>query len=268
VLQDITLGQFFPGSSVLHRMDPRMKIGLLFLLMILIFTCNTAAAYGLLIALTLFLTGISRIPFRMVLKSIRPLWWILLFTFLIHLVSHPGEEIWQVLGFTVTREGLEQGVKICLRLILLIVLSSLLTFTTSPLKLTDAMERILAPGKRFGIPAHELAMMMTIALRFVPTLIEETDKIMKAQMARGSDFTAGNLLTRMKSIVPILVPLFLSAFRRADELAMAMEARCYRGGEGRTHMKSLQYTKLDYAAAGVSVCLAGVLIALRFGAEG
>ena len=264
MLQDITLGQFFPGDSVLHRMDPRMKVGLLFLLMVLIFVCDMAVSYGVLVGLTLLLIGISGIPFRTVLKSIRPLWWILIFTFLIHLVSHPGEEMGRVLGFSVTWEGFRQGVYISLRLILLIVLSSLLTFTTSPLKLTDAMERILSPGKRFGLPAHELAMMMTIALRFVPTLIEETDKIMKAQTARGSDFTTGNLLARMRSLVPILVPLFLSAFRRADELAMAMEARCYRGGEGRTHMKSLRFAGLDYIAFGVSVCLAGVLMAVQF----
>ena len=267
MLQDITLGQFFPGSSVLHRMDPRMKLGLLFLLMVLIFTCNTAISYGMLIGLAFLLFGISRIPFRMMLKSIRPLWWILIFTFLIHLFSHPGEEMGKLLGFSVTWEGFQQGVYISLRLILLIVLSSLLTFTTSPLKLTDAMERMLSPGKRFGVPAHELAMMMTIALRFVPTLIEETDKIMKAQTARGSDFTEGNLLARLKSLVPVMVPLFLSAFRRADELAMAMEARCYRGGEGRTHMKSLRFTRLDYIALGWMLCLTGVLVALRVAGE-
>jgi len=263
MLQDITLGQFFPGTSILHRLDPRMKICLLLLLMILIFTCDRALSYGILTGLTFFLIGMSRIPFRMVLKSIRPLWWILIFTFLIHLVSHPGEEMGKLLGFSVTWEGFRQGTFISLRLILLILLSSLLTFTTSPLKLTDAMEQLLSPGKRIGLPAHELAMMMTIALRFVPTLIEETDKIIKAQTARGSDFTTGNLISRCKRLVPIMVPLFLSAFRRADELAMAMEARCYRGGEGRTHMKSLEMHNLDYWALGAVLLLAAGLIALR-----
>lgn len=265
MLQDITLGQFFPGKSILHRMDPRMKLGLLFVLMILIFTCNTSLAYGIILAMTVALIAFSRIPFILVLKSLRPIWWILLFTFIIHLFSHPGEELYKFLGYSVTWEGFREGVFISLRLALLVILSSLLTFTTSPLKLTDALERILSPGKRIGLPAHELAMMMTIALRFVPTLVEETDKIMKAQTARGSDFTTGNVMTRLKSLVPILVPLFLSAFRRADELAMAMEARCYRGGEGRTHMKSLYFTKLDYYALTFVVCLSGMMIYLRFG---
>ncbi len=263
MLQDITLGQFFPGTSVLHRLDPRMKICLLLLMMILIFTCDRALSYGILTGLTVLLIGISNIPFRMVIKSVRPLWWILIFTFLIHLVSHPGEEMGRFLGFSVTWEGFRQGCFISLRLILLILLSSLLTFTTSPLKLTDAMEQLLSPGKRIGLPAHELAMMMTIALRFVPTLIEETDKIIKAQTARGSDFSTGNLISRCRRLVPIMVPLFLSSFRRADELAMAMEARCYRGGEGRSHMKSLEMHRLDYAALGAVALLAAGLIAIR-----
>ena len=236
MLQNITLGQFFPGSSILHRMAPRMKLGLLF---------------------------ISRIPFMLVFKSLRPIWWIMLFTFLIHLFSHPGEELYKFLGYSITWEGFREGIFISLRLALLVILSSLLTFTTSPLKLTDAMERILSPGKRIGLPAHELAMMMTIALRFIPTLVEETDKIMKAQTSRGSDFTTGNVMTRLKSFIPILVPLFLSAFRRADELAMAMEARCYRGGEGRSHMKALYFTSLDYFALMFVIGLSGVMIYIR-----
>ena len=264
MLQDITLGQFFPGTSFLHRMDPRVKIGLLFLLIVLVFLCNTAPTYGLLGAFTLFLMLRSHVPMRMMLKSLRPLVWIILFTFLIHLCSHPGELIAQMGPFEITKEGLQQGIFISLRLVFLILLSSLLTFTTSPLKLTDAMERILSPGKKIGLPAHELAMMMTIALRFVPTLIEETDKIMKAQAARGSDFASGNILQRLKGFVPVLVPLFLSAFRRADELAMAMEARCYHGGEGRTQMKSLKAGRLDYMACSSMAVLTGLLLYLRF----
>lgn len=264
MLQGISLGQFFPGTSVLHRLDPRIKIGILLLLMILAFCCDTGAACGILVAATASLILVSRVPLRLFLGSIRPLWWILVFTFLIHAVSDPGEEITRVMGFSITWEGIRQGGYVSLRLILLILLSSLLTFTTSPLKLTDAMEKLLSPGKRIGIPAHELAMMMTIALRFVPTLIEETDKIMKAQSARGSDFSTGNLLARLKCLVPVLVPLFLSAFRRADELAMAMEARCYRGGEGRTHMREPKISEIDCIACGAALLLAGVLVFLQW----
>ena len=264
MLQDITLGQFFPGTSFLHRMDPRVKIGLLFLLIVLVFLCNTAPTYGLLGAFTLFLMLRSHVPMRMMLKSLRPLVWIILFTFLIHLCSHPGELIAQLGPFEITKEGLQQGIFISLRLVFLILLSSLLTFTTSPLKLTDAMERLLSPLKKLGVPAHELAMMMTIALRFIPTLVEETDKIMKAQQSRGSDFTTGNILQKARHIVPILVPLFISSFRRADELAMAMEARCYHGGEGRTQMKMLKVTSVDYLACGGSILFGGLLAFLKW----
>ena len=260
MLQDIVIGQFFPGNSFLHRMDPRVKILLLFLLMGLIFCCDRAGTYAVMTAFTIVMVGVSGVPPLTVLKSVRPLWWILIFTFFIHLFSHQGEEIGRFLGFSATAEGLRQGIFISLRLILLILLSSLLTFTTSPLKLTDAVERLLSPGRRIGIPAHELAMMMTIALRFIPTLIQETDKIIKAQTARGSDFSSGSLISRLRRLVPILVPLFLSAFRRADELAMAMEARCYRGGEGRTQMKELEITSTDYGACGGAVLLSGLII--------
>lgn len=206
---------------------------------------------------------ISHIPPVTVFKSLRPLMWIILFTFLIHLVSHDGEVLYKIWILEVTDEGIYKGILISIRLMLLIVLSSMLTFTTSPLKLTDAMEKLLSPLSRFGVPAHELAMMMTIALRFIPTLLEETDKIIKAQSARGVDFESGNIFQRAKSMVPILVPLFLSAFRRADELAMAMEARCYRGGEGRTHMKKLQITSLDYAAIFIVVIFFGIILSLN-----
>ena len=248
MLQDITLGQFFPGNSILHRLDPRVKIILSFMLIILIFLVDEMISYSILTIIILSLITISKIPFAAVIKSLKPLIWIAIFTFLVHLVSHDGEVLYECFLFTITNEGIYKGITITLRLILLIVLSSLLMFTTSPLKLTDATEKLLSPLSRFGVPAHELAMMMTIALRFIPTLLEETDKIIKAQSARGVDFESGNIIKRAKSMVPILVPLFLSAFRRADELAMAMEARCYRGGEGRTHMKKLQITSLDYTA--------------------
>ena len=253
MLQDITLGQFFPGESILHRLDPRTKIILLFALMILIFVAKGAPAYAILTCATIFLVLVSKVPPLTVLKSLKPLLWIILFTLLIHLVSHDGEVLAQIWIFRITDEGVRFGVLISLRLILLIILSSLLTFTTSPLQLTDALEKLLAPLAKVGLPAHELAMMMTIALRFIPTLIEETDKIMKAQKSRGVDFESGNILRRVKMFVPVLVPLFLSSFRRADELAMAMEARCYRGGAGRTHMKQLEFGRADFSAVCVTI---------------
>ena len=263
MLQDITLGQFFPGDSILHRLDPRVKIGLLFFLFIVIFFTRSGIGYGILITFTVTLILISRVSIRIILKSLKPLAWILIFTFAIHLVSHPGEIVCSIWIFDITREGIREGLILITRLILLLILSSLLTFTTSPLKLTDAMERILSPLRRFGVPSHELAMMMTIAIRFIPTLIEETDKIMKAQQARGADFTTGNIFRRLKSIVPILVPLFLSAFRRADDLALAMEARGYRGGIGRTQMKSLKYETRDLWAVLIVGILSAVVIYWR-----
>ena len=264
MLQDITLGQFFPGNSILHRLDPRTKIILLFALMILIFVAERWTSYFALTALTVGLIFISKVPPLTVLKSVKPLSWIILFTLLIHFVSHDGEVLAKFYVFKVTTEGILYGVKISLRLVLLIMLASLLTFTTSPLKLTDATEKLLSPLKRIGVPSHELAMMMTIAIRFIPTLLEETDKIIKAQKSRGLDFNSGGLLKRLRAMVPILVPLFLSSFRRADDLAMAMEARCYRGGEGRTHMKQLRLTRLDfYATAFVVIICAGVGVLSR-----
>ena len=263
MLQDITLGQFFPGDSILHRLDPRVKIGLLFFLFIVIFFAKSATSYGILITFVAILILSSQIPVQTVLKSLKPLSWILIFTLAIHFVSHPGEIVCSIWIFDITREGISEGLILTTRLILLLILSSLLTFTTSPLKLTDAMERILSPLKRFGVPSHELAMMMTIAIRFIPTLIEETDKIMKAQQARGADFTTGNIFRRLKSIVPILVPLFLSAFRRADDLALAMESRGYRGGIGRTQMKSLKYETRDLWAILIIGILSSIVIYFR-----
>ena len=258
MLQDITLGQFFPGNSILHRLDPRTKIILLFVLMILIFAAEGWAAYIFLTVGTIAAIFLSKVPPMTILKSLKPISWIILFTFAIHLVSHDGETIAKIFIFKITDEGIKFGILISLRLILLIIFSSLLTFTTSPVQLTDAMEKILSPLSKFGVPSHEIAMMMTIALRFIPTLIEETDKIIKAQKSRGVDFESGNILKRLKNFVPILVPLFLSSFRRADDLAMAMEARCYRGGEGRTHMKILKFGRADYFA-GMFIILAAAI---------
>ena len=255
MLNNIMIGQYFPGDSFLHRMDARVKILLLLILLIEVFVFTSAPVYLLMTGITFLLIMTSKVPLRMVLRSLKPLWWIILFTFVLHLFSHPGREIYRIWQFVVTQEGVEQGALISVRLMLLIILSTLLTFTTSPLKLTDALESLLSPFKRLGLPAHELAMMMTIALRFIPTLISETDKIMKAQQSRGADFVTGSIMSRLKNMVPILVPLFLSAFRRADDLALAMEARCYRGGEGRTRMKEMKLGRLDYVAIGVFAVL-------------
>lgn len=263
MLQNIMLGQFFPGNSILHRLDPRTKIILLLALMILIFIAESWASYFTLTILTAGLIFLSEVPPLTVLKSIKPLSWIILFTLLIHFVSHDGEVLAKFYVFKVTTEGIIYGAKISLRLVLLIVLSSLLTFTTSPLKLTDATEKLLSPLSKIGVPSHELAMMMTIAIRFVPTLIEETDKIIKAQKSRGLDFESGGIMKRLRSMVPILVPLFLSSFRRADDLAMAMEARCYRGGEGRTHMKQLRLTSLDFCAAVFVILICAAVVGLN-----
>ena len=251
MLNNIMIGQYFPGDSFLHRMDARVKILLLLILLIEVFAFTSAPVYLIMTVLTFLMIMISKVPMRMVLRSLKPLWWIILFTFVLHLFSHPGRELYRIWQFVITQEGVEQGALISVRLMLLIILSTLLTFTTSPLKLTDALESLLSPFKRLGLPAHELAMMMTIALRFIPTLISETDKIMKAQQSRGADFVTGSILSRLKNMVPILVPLFLSAFRRADDLALAMESRCYRGGEGRTRMKEMKLGRLDYVAIGV-----------------
>ena len=260
------LGQFFPGKSILHRLDPRTKIILLFVLMILIFTAEGWAAYFALTLLTAGLILFSQVPPLTVIKSVKPLAWIILFTLLIHCLSHEGEVLAKVYVFKLTTEGIIYGLKISLRLVLLIMLSSLLTFTTSPLQLTDATEKLLSPLERVGVPAHELAMMMTIAIRFVPTLLEETDKIIKAQKSRGLDFESGGLVKRLRSMVPILVPLFLSSFRRAEDLAMAMEARYYRGGEGRTHMKQLRLTRLDFCAALVVLIICAAVGGLSYAA--
>jgi len=265
MLKDITLGQFFPGDSLLHRLDPRTKIVLLFFFLAAIFVFDSPLAYAALTAFTAALIAVSRVPPLLMLKALKPLSWIIAFTFVIHLVSTPGDAFFHVWLFDLTWQGAAKGFFIALRLALLILLSALLTYTTSPLALTDALETLMQPAKRVGVPAHEIAMMMTIALRFVPTLIEEADKIMKAQQARGADFTEGSVIERVKGFVPVLVPLFISAFRRADDLALAMEARCYRGGVGRTQMKALRISSIDYVAYAFGALFFAALAALKFG---
>ena len=265
MLNDIQIGRYIPGDSFLHRMDPRVKIVLLFFYLLLVFFVENAAGFLVLGVSIALLMIVSQVPLGMQLRSIRPILWIVLFTFGVHLFMTPGTELFSVGPLSATWEGLTRGVYIGLRLILLILLSTLLTLTTSPLRLTDGLEALLSPLRRVGVPVHELSMMMTIALRFIPTLLEELDRIMKAQKARGADFEHGSIVRRMRAIVPVLVPLFLSAFRRADELAMAMEARCYRGGEGRTQMKELHIGRVDYAAVAVFVLGAAGICAVSAG---
>lgn len=257
---NITLGQFVPGDSAVHRLDPRTKILAMIAYIVLVFLVQSMAAFAvpfLFVALALLLSGV---PLSYVWSSLKPMRWLIAFMFLINLFFTQGERVlfsWWIVR--VTAEGVRQAVFISLRLILLVAGTSLLTLTTSPIALTDGLERLLKPLARLRFPAHELAMMMTIALRFIPTLLEETDRIRKAQMARGADFESGGLVARARAMVPILVPLFVSAFRRADELAMAMESRCYHGGEGRTRMRELRLARRDlYAAGTVALFVAAV----------
>ena len=265
MLTDITLGQYFPGVSFIHKLDPRVKIVCTLIFIVAIFFADSLVSYGIVTAfvVTCFLT--AKLPPRLIVKSIKPLWVIVAFTLGIHLFTTPGEAIWQYGIFHITREGIAQGALMTARLVYLIVFSSLLTYTTSPIVLTDGIEHLLNPFRRFGVPAHELAMMMTIAMRFIPTLLEETDRIMKAQTARGANFTSGSLWQRGKNMIPLLVPLFVSAFRRADDLATAMESRCYRGGEGRTRMTELVHTYRDYVAVFAVLGVTVVLAVLRWG---
>ena len=265
MLSDITLGQYFPGTSVLHRLDPRSKILATLCFIVIIFIAKSSASYILLCAFAVCCALLSRVPLKLIYKGVKPVFIIACLTALIHIFSTKGGEVLFSYGIvTVTALGVEMGAKMALRLLLLLLFSSLLTYTTSPIVLTDGIEALLRPFKSVGVPAHELAMMMTIALRFIPTLLEETDRIMKAQTARGADFAGGSILTRLKSLLPILVPLFVSSFRRADELATAMEARCYRGGEGRTRLHELAYGTLDGGCLAVMLLLTAAMAALRW----
>ncbi len=261
-LNDITLGQYYPADSVVHRLDPRVKIVLLIVLIVAIFVAGNLLAYAPVIAFLALVTYLSKVPVKMMVKGIKPLRFILILTFVLNLFFLQGETPLLNLGFAViTKEALITAVHYSLRLVLLVMISSLLTLTTPPIVLTDGLERLLSPLRVIHFPAHEMAMMMSIALRFIPTLLEEADKIMKAQTARGADFESGNLIARAKAMVPLLVPLFVSAFRRAGDLAMAMEARCYHGGEGRTRLRVLKCERRDYiACAAVAALLALVIL--------
>lgn len=262
MMKNITMGQYYPVDSWVHRLDPRTKILLTIAMIVAVFLVKTMVGYGPILGFVYLVSRLSHIPFRMLLKGIKPLKFILILTFLLNLFFNSGETMlieWGVLK--ISYEGLAQAIHYSLRLVFLVLGTSLMTLTTSPIALSDGIEMLLSPLKRIRFPAHELAMMMSIALRFIPTLMEEADKIMKAQMARGADFESGNLLARAKAMVPLLVPLFVSAFRRAGDLAMAMESRCYHGGENRTRLRVLKITKNDWlAAAGVALLIAVIVL--------
>jgi len=254
MIKDITIGQYVPGDSFVHKLDPRVKILLSFVYIVSIFLVKDFKGYIFIVSFTTLTILASKVQFKYIFKGLKPLIVLILFTAILNVFMYDGEKLlfaWKFIK--VYKEGLQIAGLMVLRLIFLIAGTSLLTLTTSPIELTDGIEKLLNPFKRFGMPAHELAMMMTIALRFIPTLMDETDKIMKAQMARGADFESGNLMKKAKNLVPLLVPLFISSFRRADELAMAMEARCYRGGEGRTRMKILKLTEKDMIASVITL---------------
>ena len=258
MLKDITLGQFFPGDSFIHRLDPRTKLLMVIVYIVALFLASGWLSYGLVAAFLAVCIGISSIPLKSITRGLKPVMMIVVFTGILNLFFTPGEhEIVNIFGFSLTWEAVERAAQMILRIMLLITGTFLLTYTTSPIALTDGLERLLSPLKVVKFPVHELSMMMCIALRFIPTLIEETDKIMSAQKARGADFENGTLMERARALIPILVPLFIGAFRRADELATAMECRCYQGGEGRSKMKILRYRLNDMKAFGIG---AGILI--------
>lgn len=262
MLRDITLGQYYQTESVIHRLDPRVKLAGTLLFIVSLFFFNNFLGYLIAAAFLALVIQLSHVPFKFMIKGMKSILFLLLITVVFNLFLTPGEALVSVWKLTITKEGLKTAVTMAIRLAMLIIGSSIMTLTTTPNNLTDGMEKGMRPLKIFHVPVHEVAMMMSIALRFIPILLEETDKIMKAQIARGADFESGNIIRRAKALVPLLVPLFISAFRRANDLAMAMEARCYRGGDGRTKMKPLIYQKRDklaylcilaYLAAGIGL---------------
>ena len=266
-LKDITLGQYFPGNSLVHRLDPRTKLMAVMLYIIALFLCKWFVTYAVMFLVLGLSIAVSQVPLKSIIRGLRPILFIAVFTAILNLFYTPGEHVlFQVWILTVTLEGVFNAFFMVVRIMMLIAGTFLLTYTTSPILLTDALESLLGPLKKVHVPVHELAMMMSIALRFIPTLIEETDKIMSAQRARGADFESGGLLQRAKALIPLLVPLFISAFRRADELAVAMECRCYHGGEGRTRLRQLRYQGADWAVLILFLAITvGVGVLGRFG---
>jgi len=261
MLKDITLGQFFPGNTVVHRLDPRTKLMLVVVYIVALFQASGWYSYALIVAITAACMILSKIRPGNIFKGLKAMLFIIALTALLNIFYTEGTPI--VPGWIVTWEGIERAVQMMLRIVLLVTGTFLLTYTTSPIALTDGLERLLRPLKLIRIPVHELTMMMSMALRFIPTLIEETDKIMSAQKARGADFETGSLISRAKALLPILVPLFVSAFRRADELAVAMESRCYHGGKGRTRMKQLKMYARDYVSLALGALLIAVMIFMK-----
>ena len=264
MLKDITIGQYFPGNTIIHRLDPRTKLILVIVYIAALFTAREWLSYGLMLAVTCAIVAVSRISPRTLTRGMKPLVFIICFTGVLNLFYTTGGTTlldWWV--FHVTTDGVKRAVMMVVRILMLISGTFLLTYTTSPMALTDGLEMLLNPLKKIRVPIHEMSMMMSMALRFIPTLIEETDKIMSAQRARGADFETGRLMERAKALLPLLVPLFVSAFRRADELAVAMESRCYHGGEGRTRMKQLRMARRDYLALLSGAALLAVVIVMN-----
>lgn len=264
MIRDITLGQYYPEQSVIHRLDARTKILGTLLYIIELFLVNSFAGFGLVILALGVLIGISKVPVRFIFRGLKAVVFIILLTFLLNLFMFDGTVLWHWKFLTITYEGLYRSCFMALRLILLIIGTSMLTLTTKPMELTDGLEKLLKPFNRFGLPSHEIALMMSIALRFIPTLLEETDKIMKAQQARGADFESGNLIQRVKNMIPILIPLFVGSFRIAQDLALAMEARCYHGGVGRTRIKEIVFSRRDGVAGVLLAVFLGIVIASRW----
>lgn len=263
MISDITIGQYFPGNSVIHKMDARMKIILTIALIISIFICKTLVSLAVITVCAAVLVFLSSIPLKTVYKSIKPLGLIIIITSLLNLFYGQGEPLVQIWKLKITYDGIMTAVFMAVRIIILVVISSLLTYTTSPTQLTDGLERLMKPLKIFHIDVHSISMTMTIALRFIPTLVEEIDKIMSAQKSRGADMESGGLIHRAKALVPVLIPLFVSAFRRANDLAYAMECRCYRGGEGRTKMKVMKLSARDYIALVIVILFIVLLVVLN-----
>ena len=263
MISDITLGQYFPGKSLLHRTDPRLKICLVIYGIVLLFVAGNFASLALAVLYIGLGMALSNIPWKLYARSVKPILFLVVFTAVLNIFYGTGEPLWQFGFLRITRNGILNCVFVSVRIVALILASSVLTFTTSPTQLTDAIERLLKPLAKLRVPVHEFAMMMTIALRFVPTLLEETDKIMAAQKARGADMESGGITQRIRALVPVLIPLFVSAFRRAFDLATAMESRCYHGGEGRTKMKSLHFQKADWAVLASAVLWLGAFVLLQ-----
>ena len=264
MLKDITLGQYYQTDSVIHRLDPRVKLVATLAFIVSLFIVNSFWGYLIAAAFLVVMIRLSHVPFKFMVRGMKAIVFLLVVAGVFNLFLTPGEVVVSFWKLKITKEGIKQALLMAARLCFLIIGSSIMTLTTTPNQLTDALEKLLGPLKKIHVPVHEIAMMMSIALRFIPILLEETDKIMRAQIARGADFESGNLITRAKNLVPLLVPLFISAFRRANDLAMAMEARCYRGGEGRTKMKPLQYKKRDYLVYGMLVLYLILIVAEKF----